>query len=51
MLKVEGRQIKVAASFKRWLAEAQPGETLNLEVKRGDKLLTLNVKLEPLKPK
>jgi len=51
VLKVEGREIKVSAAFKRWLAEAQPGESLNLEVKRGDKLLTLNVKLEPLKPK
>jgi serine protease Do len=51
VLKVEGREIKVSAAFKRWLAEAQPGESLNLEVKRGDKLLTVNVKLEPLKPK
>ena len=51
VLKVDGRQIKAAASFKRWLAEAQPGETLNLEVQRGDQVLTVNVKLEPLKPK
>ena len=51
VLKVDGREIKVAASFKRWLAESQPGETLNLEVKRGEELLTVNLKLEPLKPK
>lgn len=51
VLKVEGREIKVSASFKRWLAEAQPGETLDLEIKRGEKLLTVNLKLEPLKAK
>ncbi|HTL57185.1 MAG TPA: S1C family serine protease [Candidatus Limnocylindrales bacterium] len=51
VLKVDGREIRVSASFKRWLAEAEPGETLNLEVKRGEKLLAVNVKLEPLKPK
>jgi hypothetical protein len=28
------------------VAEAEPGETLNLEVKRGDKLLSLGVKLQ-----
>ena len=46
VLKVEGRDIKVSAFFWRWVAEAQPGETLNLEVKRGDKLLSLGVKLQ-----
>ena len=30
----------------RWVAEAEPGETLSLEVKRGDQLLSLEVKLE-----
>ena len=51
LLKIDQRDIKIAASFKRWLAEAQPGETLSLEVKRGNKLLTLDVRLEPLKSK
>jgi len=46
VLKVDERQIKVAASFRRWVAEAVPGETLNLEIKRGDKLLSLDVKLQ-----
>lgn len=45
VLKVNGREIKVSASFERWVAEAEPGETLSLEVKRGDKLLALEVKL------
>lgn len=47
VLKVEGRDILVSAVFRRWIAEAQPGETLNLEIKRGDKLLSLQVKLQP----
>ncbi|MGA2660949.1 MAG: trypsin-like peptidase domain-containing protein [Verrucomicrobiota bacterium] len=46
VLKVEGRDIPVSAFFRRWIAEAQPGETLNLEIKRGDKLLSLQVKLQ-----
>ena len=46
VLKVDGREIKVSAAFRRWVAGAEPGETLNLEIKRGDKLLSLEVKLE-----
>ena len=46
VLKVEGREIPVSAVFRRWIAEAMPGETLNLEIKRGDKLLSLQVKLQ-----
>lgn len=46
VLKVDGRVVKVYASFLRWVAEAEPGETLNLEIKRGDKLLSLEVTLE-----
>ena len=46
VLKVDGREVKVYASFLRWVAEAEPGETLNLEVKRGDQVLSLEVKLE-----
>ena len=47
VVKVDGREIPLYASFLRWVAEAEPGETLNLEVKRGDRLLSLEVKLEP----
>jgi serine protease Do len=43
--KVEGRGIKAAAVFARWVEEAEPGETLHLEVRRGEKLLTLAVKV------
>jgi serine protease Do len=46
VVKVDGREVKLYASFQRWVAEAEPGETLSLEVKRGDKVLSLEVKLE-----
>jgi serine protease Do len=46
ILKVEGRQVLVSAALQRWIAEAQPGETLSLEVKRGTKRITLEVKLQ-----
>jgi len=45
ILKVDGRDIKASAAFRRWVTEAQPGETLNLQVRRGNQLLTM-----PLKP-
>ncbi len=45
VVKVDGRQVQFYASFLRWVTEAEPGETLNLEVRRGDKLLSLEVKL------
>ena len=43
VLKVDEREIKVAATFRRWLVEATPGETLKLQIKRGDKISTLEV--------
>jgi serine protease Do len=46
ILKVDGREIRVAASFRRWVSEARPGETLSLEIKRDGKLLSMNVKLQ-----
>jgi serine protease Do len=46
VLKVDHRDITVAAAFRRWVAEAQPGETLNLEVKRGDRTLELEVQVQ-----
>ncbi|HVM47917.1 MAG TPA: trypsin-like peptidase domain-containing protein [Candidatus Acidoferrum sp.] len=46
VLEVEQRRIPVAAVFRRWIAEAQPGETLHLEVKRGDDHLKLEVQVE-----
>jgi serine protease Do len=46
VLRVEGRDIKASASFRRWMAEAEPGETLQLDIKRGGQLLSLNVKVE-----
>jgi len=46
VLRVNGREIRVAAAFRRWVDEAQPGETLNLEIKRGEEVLSVKVKLE-----
>lgn len=45
VLKVDDREIKVAATFRRWLVEATPGETLKLEIKRGDKISSLELTL------
>ncbi len=50
VLKVDGRELLVPESFRRWVAEAQPGETLSLEVKRGDKRLALELKLQAQPP-
>jgi serine protease Do len=44
--KIDGRDIQGAVSFQRWLAEAEPDETLNLEIKRGEKTMSLDVKVE-----
>ena len=46
VLKVNGREIKVAAVFRRWVDEAKPGETLNLQIKRGEEVLSVKLKLE-----
>ena len=46
VLKVNGREIKVSATFRRWVDEAKPGETLNLEIKRGEEVLSVKVKVE-----
>jgi len=45
VLKVEGRDVLASASLNRWLGETDPGETLNLEIKRGDNVLPLTVKV------
>jgi serine protease Do len=46
VIKVNGREVKVSAGFRRWVSEAAPGDTLNLEIKRGDEALSFKVKLE-----
>ena len=46
VLRVNGRQIRVAATFRRWLDEAKPGDTLNVEIKRGEEVLSFRVRLE-----
>jgi serine protease Do len=51
ILRVEGREIKASASFRRWVAEAKPGEVLNLEIKRGGQSLSLPLKPEFLPPR
>jgi serine protease DegS len=47
VVKVDGREVKRYASFWRWVAQAEPGDMLNIEVKRGDQLLSLDIKVEP----
>jgi hypothetical protein len=39
--------------FKRWIAESGPGETLQLEIKRGEKVFPVHIKLQaqPRAPK
>ena len=46
IVKVDGQEVKLYASFRRWVAQAEPGEILNLEVKRGDQVLSLEIKVE-----
>jgi len=46
VVKVDGREVKLYASFRRWVAQAEPGDTLNVEVKRGDQVLSLEIKVE-----
>jgi S1-C subfamily serine protease len=46
VVKVEGREVKLYASFWRWVAQAEPGDTLDIEVKRGDLVLSLELKVE-----
>jgi serine protease Do len=46
VVKVAGREVKLYASFWRWVAQAEPGDTLNIEVKRGDEVLSLELKVE-----
>jgi serine protease Do len=46
VVKVDRREVKLYASLLHWVADSEPGETLSLEIKRGDELLSLEVKLE-----
>jgi serine protease Do len=50
ILRVNQREIKAAAAFRRWVAEAEPGEVLTLEIKRGGKLLSLKLNVRPPPP-
>jgi serine protease Do len=42
---VDGRTIAAVASFRRWLAESEPGDTLRLRVKRDAQSFSTKVKL------
>jgi serine protease Do len=46
VLKVDGRLINVSAAFERWMAESAPGETLQLEIKRGNDVFLVSIKLQ-----
>jgi len=45
VLKVEGREIQAFSAFQRWISEADPGDALKVEVKRGDQQLSLVLQL------
>jgi serine protease Do len=45
VLKVDGRLINASATFERWMAECGPGETLRLEIKRGNEVFFVPIKL------
>jgi len=46
LLSVNGRRIEVSAMFRHWLADSDPGEILQLEIKRGQKVLQVPIKLQ-----
>jgi serine protease Do len=46
LLKVDNRQISASATFERWLSESAPGEILLLEIKRGNKIFNVPIKLQ-----
>lgn len=46
VLKVEDRTILAAAAFDRWVTESSPGQTINLQIKRGGKTQTFKLKLQ-----
>jgi serine protease Do len=45
VLRVDGRELS-AVLFRRFIAESEPGETLKFDVKRGQRELSLTVKLD-----
>jgi serine protease Do len=47
VLKVEGRRIEAAAMFRRWITDSAPGDSLRMEIKRGDDVFTVQLKLQP----
>jgi serine protease Do len=47
VLKVDGRRIVASAMFQQWIAESGPGETLQLEIKRGQTVFLAQMKLQP----
>ena len=51
ILKVEGREIKASASFRRWVTESKPGEVLDLEIRRDNRVLALPLKPEAAPPR
>jgi serine protease Do len=46
VLRVDGRELS-AITFRRFIAESEPGDTLKFEIRRGERELSLTVKLDP----
>jgi hypothetical protein len=36
----------LAAAFQRWVSEARSGDTLNVEIQRGEEVLSVRIRLE-----
>jgi serine protease Do len=48
---VDGEKITSIKEFHDLIDHAQPGATIKLEIRRGDRLMNVDIKLEPLPPK
>lgn len=46
VLRVDGRELRSAVLFRRLIAESEPGDTLKLDIKRGERELSLTVRLD-----
>jgi len=45
---VDGEPVSSIKAFNAYIAKTQPGMPLKLEVRRGDKLITIDLKLEDM---
>ena len=48
---VDGEKITSIQEFHTLIDHAKPGSTVKLEIRRGDKLFNIDIKLDPLPPR